>query len=156
MSVNSITELTLGYLTLPLTSADGCPGSYFNRKSVLSVCTLPSSTSWVSSVRSSSLRKVAIFRRYGSEPGRCGVESALAMFSEMIRMRPAWARKPDAAMVSVLRKSTPSLLQTTLARSAFTERSLEKIETACIERGGGLEIHLVGGHFHHFFFKVHS
>ncbi len=35
-----------------------------------------------------------------------GVESALAMFSEMMRMRPACARRPEAAMAMVLRKST--------------------------------------------------
>jgi len=45
-------------------------------------------------------------RRYGSAPGAAGVESALAMFSEMMRMRPAWARRPEAAMAMVLRKST--------------------------------------------------
>ena len=37
MSVISISALTFGYLTLPLLSADGCPGSYLMRKAELSV-----------------------------------------------------------------------------------------------------------------------
>ena len=45
----------------------------------------------------------------GIGAGRCGVESALAMFSEMMRIRPACARKPEAAIVSVLMKSTVAL-----------------------------------------------
>src|SRR5215471_8005356 len=40
----------------------------------------------------------------GSAPGRCGVESAFAMFSEMIRIRPACARKPEAATACVFTK----------------------------------------------------
>jgi hypothetical protein len=33
------------------------------------------------------------------------VESALAMFSEMMRIRPAWARRPDAAIAIDFKKS---------------------------------------------------
>ncbi len=49
--------------------------------------------------------KVTIRRRYGSPPGVSATESALAMFSVMMRMRPICARKPEAAMVSDFMKS---------------------------------------------------
>jgi hypothetical protein len=39
-------------------------------------------------------------------PGADGVETALAMFSEMMRMRPACAPRPEAAIASVFMKST--------------------------------------------------
>src|SRR5581483_9429527 len=97
-SVISTSELTFGYLTLPFWSAAGWPGSYLIRNSDWSVRTGPSATTLASSVRSTSVWNDAILRRYGSAPGAGAVESALAMFSEMMRMRPAWARKPDAAM----------------------------------------------------------
>src|SRR6185437_3093538 len=106
MSVISISALTLGYLTLPFLSAAGWPGSYFNRNSDVSRRVLPSPTSFTSSARSTSVWNVVTLRRYGWVPGLEGVESALAMFSEMMRMRPAWARRQEAAIAMVLRKST--------------------------------------------------
>ena len=84
---------------------------------------------------------------------RCGVESALAIFSEMIRIRPAWARRPDAAMVSVLRKSKV-VSQPCGARLALAERRLDEIEAARVERGCCLKIHLVGGDLHHLLFEI--
>src|SRR5437016_1867890 len=76
------------------------------------------------------------------------------MFSEMMRMRPACARKPEAAIVSVLIKSTvPS---SRLSRSALAERSLDEIEATRVERRRCLEIHLVGRNLHHLFLEVHG
>src|SRR6185369_11598313 len=108
MSVISISGLTLGYLTLPLASAAGLPGSFLTRKSDRSVRTLPSVTVRASSERSSAEEKVGILRRYGSPPAVDAVESALAMFSEITRIRPACARRPEVAMLIDLAKSPPS------------------------------------------------
>jgi len=69
------------------------------------VLILPSATKRAPSVRSNSLRKVGILRRNGSVSDRCAVESAFARFSEMMRMRPAWARSPEAAIAIDFRKS---------------------------------------------------
>jgi hypothetical protein len=49
--------------------------------------------------------KVGILRRNGSAPGVDAVESALAMFSAITRIRPAWARSPEAAIAIDFRKS---------------------------------------------------
>ncbi len=74
-----------------------------------------------SSARSTSERKVGIRRRNGSEPGCEAVESALAMFSEITRMRPAWARRPEAAIAIDFRKSmvpkSPDFMTACRARS---------------------------------------
>jgi hypothetical protein len=104
-SVISTNELTFGYLTSPFESATGLSGSCLTRKSELSVATRPSPTTCALSSRSSSERKVTMRRRYGSPPGAVAVESALAMFSEMMRMRPACARIPVAAIAIDLMKS---------------------------------------------------
>src|SRR5579864_2435063 len=138
MSVISMSGLTLGYLTLPFLSAAGCPGSYFSLKSELSMRVLPSPTKLTSSVRSTSVWKVEILRRYGSAPGLAGVESALAMFSEMMRMRPAWARRPLAAIAMVLRKSTSVSFDQSLRSPALAEREFQQAEAAGVERGDGL------------------
>src|SRR4051812_39615615 len=105
MSVISTNALTLGYLTLPATSAAGLLGSYLTRKAELSGLMRPRDTTLASRVRSSVEEKVGTLRRYGSPPGVCAVESALAMFSEITRMRPAWARRPEVAIPIDLAKS---------------------------------------------------
>src|SRR6185312_4051103 len=76
------------------------------------------------------------------------------MFSEMMRMRPACARKPEAAIDSVLTKSIV-VLRRPYVRLALAKRGLDEIEAACVEGRRRLEIHLVGGNFHHFFLEVH-
>ena len=60
--------------------------------------------------------KVVILRGYKSEPAATAVESALAMFSEMMRMRPACAGNPDAAIAIDLKKSILCVLQICLPR----------------------------------------
>src|SRR6186713_492796 len=123
MSVISTSEFTFGYFTLPAASAAGWPGWCLDRKSVGSVRSRPMVTTRASSVRSISLWKVGILRRYGSAPGDFAVESALAMFSAITRMRPACARNPEAAIESDLRKSMPQLL-------ALAERGLHETQAA--------------------------
>src|SRR3954452_17104525 len=105
MSVISTNGLTLGYLTLPWASAAGLLGSYLTRNEDWSGRTLPSVTTLASSVRSSAEEKVGTLRRYGSPPAACAVESALAMFSESTRIRPACARRPEVAMLIERAKS---------------------------------------------------
>src|SRR3954463_13798210 len=99
-----------------------------------------------SSERSSSERKVGILRRNGSVPGRCAVESALAMFSEMTRMRPAWARRPEAAIAIDFRKSIVLSFQ---CASALAERGFDQAETARVDGRRRLVVHGVGGDLHH-------
>src|SRR6266436_7227843 len=108
MSVISTTEFTLGYLTLPLASAAGLLGSYLTRKLDWSGLILPSVTTLASSVRSSSEENVGTLRRYGSPPALDAVESALAIFSEITRIRPACARRPEVAMLIDRAKSPAS------------------------------------------------
>src|SRR5260370_36886410 len=98
MSVISISGLTLGYLTLPVASADGLPGSYLTRNAEVSVLILPRVTTLASSVRSSAEEKVGTLRRYGLPPAAGAVESALAIFSQITRIRAALARSPRLAV----------------------------------------------------------
>src|SRR5882724_373277 len=162
MSVISTSGLTLGNFTLPLASALGWPGSYFTRNCDESVLILPSATTRASSARSKAERKVGMRRRNGSPSGRCAVESALAIFSEITRMRPAWARSPEVAIAIDFRKSM--LLYSCALRAcpyrkagshfpgqalALAERGLDQPEPAGIERGRRLVIHLVGGDLEH-------
>src|SRR5215468_10655103 len=121
-----------------------------------------------SSARSISERKVGILRRYGSPPGRCAVESALAMFSEITRMRPVCARRPDAAIAIDLRKSITALPCSSsvhaLAHVLFgkpvptfpghaltlaADRSADQPHAAAVERDRRLVVHLVRGNLHH-------
>src|SRR5664280_1283534 len=81
-------------------STPAAPGAAPHRRKV------PSFQTEVDRTLDVQLVELGTLRRYGSAPGAAGVESALAMFSEMMRMRPAWARRPEAAMAMVLRKST--------------------------------------------------
>src|SRR6476660_9772757 len=73
----------------------------------------------------------------------------------MTRMRPACARRPDAAIVSVFKKSIVALLPAH-GRLALAERSLDEIKTARVERRRCLEVHLVGSNLHHLFLEVHG
>src|SRR5438477_5942100 len=107
MSVISISGLTLGYLTLPAASAAGLLGSYLTRKAEVSGLTRPSATTLASSARSSVEEKVGTLRRYGSPPATGAVDSALAMFSEITRIRPAWARRPEVA-IPIDREKSPT------------------------------------------------
>src|SRR5438132_2416786 len=157
MSVISISGLTLGYFTLPSASAAGLPGSFLTRNAVWSVRTRPSDTVLASSERSSAEVKVGILRRYGSPPDVCAVESALAMFSEIRRMRPACARRPDVAMLIDLAKSLPSLdiVRSLYPRaSAFADRGLDEAKAAAVERGRRRIVHLVGGDLQHLVLEI--
>src|SRR6267154_1701262 len=116
MSVISIRELTFGYLTLPLASAAGLLGSYLTRNAEASGLTLPSATTLASRVRSSSEENVGTLRRYGSPPAVDAVESALAIFSEITRIRPACARRSEAAMLIERAKSPASLAMIPFSR----------------------------------------
>src|SRR6185437_8315768 len=69
------------------------------------------------------------------------------MFSEMMRMRPACARKPEAAMASVLMKSMSALL-------FLAQRHFDEAEAARVDGGRRLVVHLVGGDLHHLFFEI--
>src|SRR5438876_636524 len=76
------------------------------------------------------------------------------MFSEMTRIRPAWARRPDAAMPIDFRKSISA---SPLRRhsSALADRRLDQAEALRIERRPRLVVHLVGGDLHHLVFHAH-
>src|SRR5665647_3633178 len=69
MSVISISELTLGNLTLPAASAAGLPGSCLTRNADGSGLILPSVTVLASSVRSSAEENVGTLRRPLSPQG---------------------------------------------------------------------------------------
>src|SRR5215467_12813136 len=86
-------------------------------------------------------------RRNGSPSGRGAVESALAMFSERTRMRPDWARKPEAAIAIVFKKSIVAHLSSLF--SAPAKRGLDQREPTRVERGRGLVIHGVRRHLEH-------
>src|SRR5262245_2834315 len=149
MSVISTSGLTLGYFTLPLASAEGWPGSYFTRNCELSVLILPSATTRAPSARSMAERKVGIRRRNGSASARCAVESALAMFSERTRMRPDWARRPEAATAIVFRKSIVPHLSSLACQLALAECALDQRKPARVERGRRLVVHGVRRHLEH-------
>src|SRR6476619_6766731 len=154
MSVISTSGLTLGYFTLPLASAAGLPGSCLIRNADWSGRTFPSDTVFASSVRSSAEENVGTLRRYGSPPAVCAVDSALAMFSEITRIRPACARRPEVAMPIERAKSPVSCAMTSspqvvVRRSALADRGFQKMQAFAVEGGGRRVVHLVGGHFQH-------
>jgi hypothetical protein len=77
----------------------------------------------------------------------------------MMRIRPACARRPEAAIAIDLRKSmacsnTKSKKRAAKYASASAERGLEEIEAAGVERGRRLIIHLVRRHLDHLVFQV--
>src|SRR4051812_28534440 len=156
MSVISISGLTLGYLTLPLASAAGLPGSFLTRKSDRSVRTLPSVTVRASSERSSAEENVGTLRRYGSPPAAGAVESALAIFSEITRIRPACARRPEVAMLIDLAKSPASfaMLAYPSGASALSDCGFDEPEAAAVERGHRRIVHLVGGDLQHLILEI--
>src|SRR6478609_5503646 len=156
MSVISTSGLTLGYFTLPLASAAGLPGSCLIRNADWSGRTFPSDTVFASSVRSSAEENVGTLRRYGSPPAVCAVDSALAMFSEITRIRPACARRPEVAMLIDLAKSLPSLAMVAYPfnASALADRGLDEPEAAAVERGHGRIVHLVGGDLQHLLLEI--
>src|SRR5882757_2565696 len=158
MSVISTSGLTLGYFTLPLASAAGLPGSCLIRNADWSGRTFPSDTVFASSVRSSSEENVGTLRRYGSPPAVDAVESALAIFSEITRIRPACARRPEVAMPIERAKSLLSSAMCGFLRLghalALADRGLQKMQALAVERGGRRVVHLVGGHFQHLVLEV--
>src|SRR3954463_14002234 len=160
MSVISTSGLTFGYLTLPAASAAGLLGSCLMRNADWSVLILPSVTTLASSVRSSADENVGTLRLYGLPPAVGEVESALAIFSEITRIRPACARRPEVAMLIERAKSLPSSAmirslqkpKIKFMASALSDGGLEKSEAAAVERGRRRVVHLVGGHLHHLVF----
>ena len=78
------------------------------------------------------------------------VESAFAIFSEMTRIRPAWARSPEAATAIVFVKSKVHL------RLSFAKCCLDQAEAARVERACGLVVHLVLRDLEHLILDVHA
>src|SRR5215207_870834 len=142
MSTVSISEFTFGSLTSPFSSAAGWPGSKRVRKAVRSMATRPISTTFASRSRSKWRWKLGTLRRYGSAPGLSAVESALAMFSAMTRMRPDWALRPEAATEIVLRKSMSQL-------SPAADSRAQHLQALLVERCGKLVVGLVLRHLQH-------
>src|ERR1700730_6130169 len=99
-------------------------------KSDESFFTEPSFTTRAPSALSISDWKVAILRRYGSPPDCEGVESALAMFSEMTCMRPAWARRPEAAIAIDFIRSMVFLKPPLRVAASPADRRLDQAQPA--------------------------
>src|SRR3954463_3065652 len=117
--------------------------------------TRPSPTVRASSVRSSSEVKLGTLRRYGSAPGVCAVDCALAMFSEITRMRPAWARRPEVAIpIDRVKSLTSSAMSLSPQCLALADGGLQQTEAAGVERRGRREIHLVGRHLQHLVLEI--
>src|SRR4249920_2511565 len=155
MSVISTSGLTFGYLTLPAASAAGLPGSFLTRNADWSLRTRPIVMVLASSERSSAEVKLGTLRRYGSPPAVSAVESALAIFSEITRMRPACARRPDVAMLIERAKSLPSSAMIRLPyASALSDGGFEQAEAAAVERSRRGVIHLVGRDLQHLVFQI--
>src|ERR1700738_535205 len=156
MSVISISELTFGYLTLPAASAAGLFGSCLTRNADVSGRTLPRVTTFASSVRWNWEEMAGILRRWGAPPAVTAVESALAIFSEITRIRPACARRPDVATLIERAKSDPSFAMVSspclYPASALADRGLQKMQALAVERGHRRVVHLVGGDLEHLVF----
>src|ERR1700710_1421578 len=76
------------------------------------------------------------------------------MFSEITRIRPACARKPEAAMLIERTKPPPSSAMSCSYASAFSDGGFQQSEAAAVERGRRRVIHLVGGDFQHLVFQI--
>src|ERR1700752_852370 len=79
------------------------------------------------------------------------------MFSEIRRMRPACARRPDVAMLIDLAKSLASLdmVRSLYPRaSALADRGLDEAKAAAVERGHRRIVHLVGGDLQHLVLEI--
>src|SRR5215472_2564968 len=74
------------------------------------------------------------------------------MFSESTRMRPACARRPDAAMASDLTKSMAYLRS---RRSGLVGGDLQQAEALAVELRRGLVVHLVLRDLEHLVLQVH-
>src|SRR3954465_15430843 len=80
------------------------------------------------------------------------------MFSEITRIRPACARRPEVAMLIERAKSLASSAMVGFPQgrnaSAFADGGFQQPEAAAVERGSGRVIHLVGGNFQHLVFEI--
>src|SRR5262249_10431649 len=80
------------------------------------------------------------------------------MFSEITRMRPAWARSPDAAMAIDFTKSMDYLRAVVVGAAAASglaaDRGFDQPEAAGVELVRGLVVHLVGGNLDHLVLEV--
>src|ERR1700676_3774570 len=80
------------------------------------------------------------------------------MFSEITRIRPACARRPDVAMPIERAKSPLSSAMSGFPclghALALADRGLQKMQALAVERGGRRIVHLVGGHFQHLVLEV--
>src|ERR1700732_3043167 len=79
------------------------------------------------------------------------------MFSEITRIRPAWARRPEVAMPIERAKSLASFAMTSFPSypaSTFADRGLQKMQAFAVERGHRRVVHLVGGDLEHLVFET--
>src|SRR5581483_11715428 len=85
------------------------------------------------------------------------VESALAIFSEITRMRPACARRPEVAIPIERVKSLTlsSAMACPYPFSTLADRGLQEMQALAVERGHRRIVHLVGGHLHHLLLQAH-
>src|ERR1700759_641535 len=75
------------------------------------------------------------------------------MFSEITRIRPACARRPEVAIPIEREKSPTSSAMVYL--STLADRGLQQMQALAVERGHGRIIHLVAGDLHHLLFQAH-
>src|SRR5437868_13105499 len=80
------------------------------------------------------------------------------MFSELTRIRPACARRPEVAMLIERAKSLPSsaMLSSRLRDHALAlaNRGLQEMQALAVERGRRRVIHLVRGNLQHLVFEI--
>src|SRR3990170_4787465 len=78
------------------------------------------------------------------------------MFSESTRIRPAWAFRPEVAMLIERAKSPASFAMVSIPYevSAFSDGGLQQAQAAAVERGCRRVIHLVGGDLEHLVLQV--
>src|ERR1700686_564378 len=80
------------------------------------------------------------------------------MFSEITRIRPACARRPEVAMPIERAKSFISLAMIcylhSCPRLALADRGLQEMQALAVERGHRRVVHLVGGNLEHFVFQI--
>src|ERR1700759_3080399 len=77
------------------------------------------------------------------------------MFSEITRMRPACARRPEVAIPIERVKSLTLSSAIVYSPSTLADRGLQQMQALAVERGHGRIIHLVGGGLHHLLFQPH-
>src|SRR5579871_4496518 len=79
------------------------------------------------------------------------------MFSEITRMRPACARRPEVSIPIDRVKSLMSSAMIVAPYSpalALADRSFQQMQALAVERGDRRIIHLVGGYLHHLFLET--